>query len=176
MSIWESLYWKIKAERAKYLYDIAQKEAFKLSFAVVVVEFILVIGYYQAQNRGLLSFLEPKVMTIQVYAKEIKPLEVKNEAPEGKQESKIAEQLAEIIHIKESSKGKAKKGLNATCKAKGLSNEYGYNPPKCYKDNEAVKGIVINWIKDKQAQGLSDNELLCLYNTGIISDTCDYIN
>lgn len=152
-----------KREKIAILYSKARKEALKLAFAVVITEVLMVIALHYGVKWGLSDYFQTKTVIINMAkpaeAKEIELIEVKNER-------KTDKELLDIIHNHESNNGTAKQGLHITCKAKGLSNEYGYNPPNCYKDKEALEKIVLNWIIDHKAQGLNDEELLSHYSNG----------
>jgi hypothetical protein len=150
-------------EKIAILYSKARKEALKLAFAVVVTECIMVVALHYGVKLGLYELLQPKTVIINIAkpaeAKEIEPKQVKTQ-------EKSVNELLNIIHNHESSNGKALQGLNKTCELKGLSNEYGYNPPNCYKSNEALEKIVTNWIIDHKAQGMTDEQLLSHYSNG----------
>jgi hypothetical protein len=82
----------------------------------------------------------------------------------GQTSASSIKELADKIHFMESTNGTAKVGLHITCKNRGLSNEYGYNPPTCYKDYNTVRKIVEDWIQSHREQGMSDAELLNHYS------------
>lgn len=86
------------------------------------------------------------------------------------------ETIADYIFMKESSRGK---NNFSQCEAIGKVNRYGFGIPGdgsflCF-DEGGDRRAVIGWIEQKRAAGLSDNALLCLYNTGKASDYCAYI-
>jgi hypothetical protein len=150
-------------EKIAIMYLKARKEALKLAFAVVITECIMVVALHYGVKWGLYDYFIPKTITITmvnpVQAKEIEPQEAKTQ-------EKTVKELLNIIHKHESSNGTAKVGLNKTCEAKGMSNEWGYNPPTCYKDNASLEKIVTNWIIDHKAQGMTDEQLLSHYSNG----------
>lgn len=85
----------------------------------------------------------------------------------------------DTIWNKESSRGKASSdptALHMYCRAKGMFNEIGYNPQQkyCFKDREEAELYVAYYLK-KNAEGLTKNQALCLWNTGKATDTCPYI-
>lgn len=84
-----------------------------------------------------------------------------------------AEELSEKIFALESSRGK-----NDYCKTIGKVNGYGYRQNAkervCFNFQEEVRGYVIDWIKEHREEGMSDAELLCHYNQGTVSESCDY--
>jgi hypothetical protein len=82
----------------------------------------------------------------------------------GQTSASSIKEIADKIHLMESTNGTAKVGLHVTCKNRGLSNEYGYNPPTCYKDYATVRKIVEDWIQSHREQGMSDAELLNHYS------------
>lgn len=149
------LWYKVKKAQIKIFCAKASKEIKKLAVAVVVTEYILGGLYCYTANHNYFGLFDSK--TINVYVRESAP---KAEAKDNTSE------LADAIWMHESTKGTNPIGLHVTCKSKGLSNEYGYNPPVCYKDYATVRNIVENWIKDHKAQGMSDAELLSHYSNG----------
>jgi hypothetical protein len=155
-----------KREKIALLWEKLRKEALKLAFAVVVAECLIVIALHYGLKWGLYELFQPKSKTI-ILIRPAEAKEIKQEDPtESKPEEKSVNELLNIIHKHESGNGTARQGLNRTCESKGMSNEYGYNPPNCYKDNATVENIVIDWIKRHKAEGLSDEELLGHYSNG----------
>jgi len=160
-----------KREKIALLYRTVKKEALKLSFAVVVAECVMVGVFAYAVKWGIYDYFQPKTVIINVaQAKEKQIIQGVTTEYQKQAERKSDQELLAIIHNHESNEGTAKTGLHKTCEAKGLSNEYGYNPPTCYKDKEALKKIVLNWIADHKAQGLSDSELLLHYSNNAYSN------
>jgi len=91
------------------------------------------------------------------------------------EEPSIIDQLTDYIHLAESTRGKALVGLNATCKAKGMSNEYGYRAGEgfCFSSEEEATATVKDWVhRSLQVRGVP--ETLCRYNTGNPVDDCPY--
>jgi hypothetical protein len=78
------------------------------------------------------------------------------------------------IHMLETSKGTAPRGRHVTCKNKGLSNEYGYNPGQCFATHEEATNVVKSWVKRQYARFNDLNTTLCYYNTGKVLSTCQY--
>lgn len=148
------MWFRLQKARIRLLLAKTGKEAKKLALIIVCTQFVLVGAYYYVcQSDTILNLFRPEVIIInQVQAKETKPDNVS--------------ELANYIHFRESTNGTAEKGLHITCRDKGLSNEYGYNPPMCYKDNASVRKLVESWIIDHKAQGLTDEELLRHYSNG----------
>lgn len=86
------------------------------------------------------------------------------------------EEIADYIHFKESSRGK---NNYSKCAAIGKFNEYGYGIPgdgtyRCF-DKGMDRAEVIRWIADKLEQKYTVPELLCKYNTGTMSENCNYL-
>ncbi len=145
------------------------KEVKKLCVIVVFAEFLLSgVVYYVCQNNTILGLFQTKTVYIEVVkAKTIEPTE--------KQSDSVVDKIVKYIHLKESTNGTAKAGLHKTCESKGLSNEYGYNPPQCYNSNGLVIELVKQFIEQRLAKGFSEQETLCIYNTGMSrSGDCDY--
>lgn len=97
----------------------------------------------------------------------VSSVEAKNETivSGGEEESlPSVSQLADAMFTIESSRGK-----NVLC-PDGQYNGYGYGQHKenwlCFDTQEEVDDLVIKWIEDKKEKGMSDEELLCFYNTG----------
>ena len=143
-----------------------KEEVKKLAVAVVIAEYLVAGAWLGLEKYGILDFLRPKTVIIQVAQAKTEAPKVEEKQEEPKNTIESAEQLADYIHFKESTRGTAPNGLHKTCQAKGLSNEYGYNPPKCYASNEQVRNIVIDWIERHRAEGLTDDELLKHYSKG----------
>lgn len=156
---------KIKKARIIYLKDIFIKEVYKIALATIILQFVLAGSLYVICKRTeISSYFEKKTVILQVAEAKITKFDVITDTKEPKTEEKSPEEIADYIHFRESNRGSAPKGLHITCKSKGLSNEYGYNPPKCYDNNDQVRLIVIDWIKRHRDKGMTDNELLLLYS------------
>lgn len=93
--------------------------------------------------------------------------------PEEKEKTPI-EDIVSKIHKLESSGGK-----NDGCKNKGLYNGYGYAQNEftwnCYKTQDEAKSYVVAWF-EKNLKDKTIAEAVCYYNTGIVSDDCEYYN
>lgn len=84
--------------------------------------------------------------------------------------------IVDYIFMKESSRG-----VNnySKCEAIGKYNRYGFGIPGdgtyvCFdKDQDTV--AVAGWVAHRRALGMSDNRILCLYNTGKATETCGYL-
>lgn len=155
---------KVKKARIKYLWNKFEKEAKRITVGVVIMEFMLVAGYALVMSKGL---LEPKIVIIEVsQAKTASKIEVR-------EEQKDNSLLMYKIYRLESSAG-----LNDSCKAQGKINGYGYaqnvSSWKCFDSLEEVESLVDNWINEHKAQGLTEDEILCHYNVGTITDNCAY--
>lgn len=84
--------------------------------------------------------------------------------------------LVDVIFEKESSRGK---NNYSKCESQGKYNRYGYGIPGdgsyiCFEKDEDTKAVA-GWVADKIARGYSDSEILCLYNTGKATRTCEYL-
>ena len=74
MSIFSKLYWKIKLERIKFLWDKFTKEAKKIAVAVVIMQFLLAGGYWYAVKTGINEYVDihsKRTVIIPVHAKTI---------------------------------------------------------------------------------------------------------
>jgi hypothetical protein len=160
---------KVIIAKLRILAQKLHKEALKLALAVVVLEYLIAGGWYIMETRGVLEFLKPKTIIIEInkaQAQEPKPQEVK----------KIeVESIADIIYKLESSNGKN----DQKCERLGKHNGHGFaqrvNKNFCLASDEKMRVLVIEWIKDKQDKGMTTKELLCYYNTGTVSENCEYI-
>ena len=69
-------------------------------------------------------------------------------------------------------------GVHDDCKAQGKVNGYGYeentNSHVCFSSHQEVQTLVARWFNDKLESGLTLSESLCLYNQGIIENSCTY--
>jgi hypothetical protein len=52
-----------------------------------------------------------------------------------------------------------------------MQNTY-YN--ECFSSQEEVRGLVEGWIQDKLDKNYKTAELVCFYNKGIKTDSCEY--
>jgi len=83
--------------------------------------------------------------------------------------------IVDLMFTLESSRGKYN---YSKCEEIGKYNRYGFGVSGngdylCFeKDKDTV--AVTGWVEQKKATGMSDGQLMCLYNTGITSQTCDY--
>lgn len=169
------------------------KEIQKIAFAIVVMEFLLASGFYmlvkhdiyplkrevigvervQASNGGVVEedmATAKQVITNTEYggngSEELDPLTVR------------LEELVDTIYLKESSKGRN----DQKCERLGENshNGYGYrqgvNKNYCLESDEAMRKLVIEDLKVKidRYPNATDTELLCLYNTGTLSASCNY--
>ncbi len=91
--------------------------------------------------------------------------------------------IVDGIHMLESTRGKAKIGLQATCEERGESNQYGYGGTAlkiCFRNNVEAKARVTLWVVERLAK--YDNNVgrvLCSYNLGdnderAKSGNCEY--
>jgi hypothetical protein len=87
-------------------------------------------------------------------------------------------QIVDGIHLLESSRGKAKVGLQAICEAQGKSNEYGYGGmamKKCFDSHEEATKHVAWWVaRHLDEFDGSVGKTLCYYNLGEKVETCQY--
>lgn len=95
-------------------------------------------------------------------------------------EAKAAEKkfdVVDYIFMKESSRG-----VNnySQCEKIGKFNRYGFGIPGdgsylCFEKGDDTKATE-GWVLQKQAAGMTDKELLCLYNTGTVTESCKYVD
>jgi hypothetical protein len=89
---------------------------------------------------------------------------------------KRIENLYRMIRTMESSNGTNTNpvALHNKCKAKGMINEIGYlaTPDYCFDDVEHQKLTFSRWIMKREK--MTDAQLMCLWNTGTIVNSCRY--
>lgn len=104
-------------------------------------------------------------------------------APEVAIEKVDVIKLVDAIHYLESSRGKAKIGLQSICAERGESNEYGYGGMAlkiCFRNNVEAKARVTLWIVERLAKYNNNvGRTLCSYNLGdndeqAIAGNCKY--
>lgn len=169
---------KIKIKRAQirtseFLRKLHQ-QAKKIALAVVITEFIIAGSYAGLVKYEVLPLKKDVVYVERVMAKEI-PVEVKSEVVEDKKEITKAEEIADMIYLLESSNGKN----DQKCEREGKHNGYGFrqgiNKNYCLSSDDEVRKLVIELIEDQLATGMTQNQILCRYNTGKATDNCEYI-
>lgn len=114
-------------------------------------------------SQALLSPIEGIELIKPVYANEIK------------KEDTRWWRLYQLIRKQESNYGKM--GLAVTCAKKGMINEVGYLPVKgfCFKSEWDQESTVANWINKRATyDGMTDHQLLCMWNEGKLKNTCAY--
>ena len=163
---------KFKVMQVKETMQKVHKEARKLALAVVIMQFMIAGAWLVAEKVGIIECFEPKTMVIHI----VSGSEVPVEQPKTAQ-NKEMEQLKDYIWFKESTRGK---NNYSKCEAIGEVNGIGYGIPgngkyMCFEDHAEEMKVLETWIKNKQAQGMTNKGLLCLYNRGIVSETCNYI-
>ena len=164
---------KVKIAQMRLLAQKGHKEALKLALAVVIMEYVIAGGYAMAVKYDLLSFLEPKTVIIKIArANEIEP------APEVRPEEDHIDTLRYIIFNLESTRGK---NNYSKCEEVGKYNRYGYGISGngkyiCFDTIAEETKTINNWIENKQDKGMTDNELLCFYNTGSTSGQANGIS
>ena len=160
-----SVYVKVKTAQMRIIAEKLHKKAQKLALAVVITEYLLVGGWYFAETMGLLEFLQPKTVIIQI----AKPVEAKEQPkPQEIKEISDIDRIADNIWNLESTRGKHN---YSKCEAIGKVNGIGYGIPGngkyiCFENHAEEMETLKRWIEDKQEKGMTENELMCFYNTG----------
>ncbi len=112
------------------------------------------------------DMLESKTVII-INNAEAKTVEAPQTQELGRQEVDSVELIADTIWTLESSRG-----VNnySKCAALGKVNGIGYGIHggkwQCFDSHKDEMATLYSWIKDKQEQGLTENELMCLYSGG----------
>jgi hypothetical protein len=165
------------------------KEQFKnsklfLAIVMLAIGVSWTVNYYEFKElweeyQGVMRYVEDRYpMTSQITI--VNAAEAATEAPieepavEAPKVDDGVEDVANTIFALESSRG-----VNDGCIRKGLGfNGYGFRQNskewKCFGSRDEVRGLLTEWIKDKQAKGLSTDSMLCLDNTGVASPSCWY--
>jgi len=86
--------------------------------------------------------------------------------------------ITSFIRMRESSNGKPTNdptALHNKCAAKGMTNEYGYNPQAvhCFPDEATAQNKIVSWFKEK-TETMTLATALCFYNTGTKLSDCKY--
>ena len=84
--------------------------------------------------------------------------------------------LIDHIWLRESGRGSNHGGIQGTCEARGMSNEFGFYPSGgwCFDTFEEGVRRLERWM-DENAD-LTDNQKLCKYNSGQAVDMCAYLS
>lgn len=75
------------------------------------------------------------------------------------------------IYQLESSSGK-----NDSCHSRGLHNGYGYNTGQCFGSDEEAREASMWQLKRYADRGMDLNTMICYWNMGIVTDSCEYLN
>jgi len=150
MRVW----FKIRLAKCKLLSHKAHKQAKKLALAVLITEYLIAGGWYYAEKGGILDYFQPKTVIINIA-----------EAKEQPKTDRISE-LMDLIWQRESTRGQHN---YSKCEQQGKVNGIGYGISGngkyiCFDSHEEEMQVLRGWILDKQAKGMSEQELLCLYS------------
>lgn len=153
---------KIKLAQFRLFMQKLHEQAKKIALAVVLTQYLLAGSYAIAQNKGWLEWLEPKIVYSTIYQARAEQI------PEPKQEQpaeRTVEEIALEIYKLESSNGK---NNYSKCEAIGKINGIGYgiwgNNWQCFNSHAEEIETLHKWITTKQAQGMTEKELMCLYS------------
>lgn len=114
-----------------------------------------------------------------VKAVEVAPaVETPKPTPQPTTKALSVDEIVDGIHMLESTRGKAKIGLQKYCEDKGMSNQYGYGGMKlkiCFKTHAEAQARIIKWV-NKHYEKFDKNlgRTLCFYNLGVDKPNCDY--
>ena len=80
------------------------------------------------------------------------------------------------VWLRESGRGEATEGLNASCNNKGGSNDFGFAVAEnyCFTDFEEGVKMLELWVDNRKGK-YTENQLKCLYNTGTATESCFYL-
>ena len=143
--------------------------------------FVWILGVIFGASGAMVYYQAPELMSQLTASKTviyIQPAEVSTAKPEVKEVAVAPApvDLVDIIFLKESSRGK---NNYSKCEAIGKYNRYGYGIPgdgsyMCFDKDEDTKAVA-GWVAVHKASGLTDNQLLCKYNTGKATSDCGYL-
>ena len=164
---------KIKIARVKYLTNQFYEKAKKISFAVVVFQYLVAFGWMTLEHNNMLEWVKPQKTIIVVNKAQAKTSEViKIKSDFKKTSENNVSEIANIIWTLESSKG-----LNnySKCEAIGKYNGIGFGIPgdgtyMCFNSHEEEMKQLNKWIKEHKSQGITDDQMLCHYNIGSKKD------
>lgn len=168
---------RVQMKTSEFLRKLHQ-QAKRIALAVVIMEFVMA-GTYAGLVKYEVLPLEKEVIVVErVIAKEI-PVQEQTEATEEVKEITRADEIADIIYLLESTNGK----FDEKCERLGENshNGYGYRQGVgrnyCLESDEAMREEVIKDIEIKIARHpqATNNEILCLYNSGDLVENCKYI-
>lgn len=120
-------------------------------------------------SKGGSNFQETAAVQTTAVARETEPM------PDNSPvlvEPKIEELLDRIYQLESSS------GINDTCEPEG-HNGYGFGQHKtsnlCFGSDEEARNAVKAWFQEKQRQGFTLSQSVCLYHSGSPTDDCLYL-
>lgn len=155
------LYFKIKMAQLRLLSQKLHEKAKKLALAVVLMEYIIAGSWYIAEDRGWLSFLEPK--TIIIYQAEAKEVDI-DEAKKPETTKEIVARIAKenkftdielLNRIIECESGYDRYAKNTISSARGLFqilDMHGLSEVERYNPETSTK-----WAIDRiKARGTKD--------------------
>lgn len=157
------LWAKIKKAQAKNAVRKAHEWVKRIALGVLIAEMVLVGGFYATTHYELINW-HGEPIVIQAEARDFK-----QEKPEAKEEAKPVDrvnELADLIWERESTRGK---NNFSKCEAVGKVNGIGYGIPgngayMCFDSHEQEMEVLRGWIIEKQARGMSESAMLCLYS------------
>jgi len=161
------VYIKIKLQQAKNTAKNIREEAEKIAVAVVLAEILLVSGYAVGERYQLFDiFRHTEGITI-VQARTPEAIKQATKTPEEDKADTI-ERIASTIWTRESTQGK---NNYSKCEAIGKVNGIGYGIAGngkyiCFESHADEMRTLEGWIIAKQAQGMTETGLMCLYSGG----------
>lgn len=157
-----------------------QVMAYKLRLRMVPATykmFLIVIGMSIGASGMYVALVAPEVMmsASRVY-ENTNPLIIEPAHAKEVEVKEVKRDLVDFIFQKESSRGK---NNYSKCEAIGKFNRYGFGIPGngdylCFEKGQDTVAVA-GWVAQKKAAGMSDEALLCLYNTGKATETCGYV-
>lgn len=157
--------------------NIKMKVAVERTKVVINKLFICVLGGIIGGSGVYVSLTAPELLTQSNTIEIRRPQLHFSEEVSAKEPEVVKRDLVDVIFTLESSRGK---NNYSKCEAIGKFNQYGFgilgNGDYLCFEKDQDKVAVTGWVAQKEAQGLTEEEILCLYNTGKATSTCDYSN
>lgn len=164
-----------KPKGQKTLREKAEKKLRDIALLFLVVEVLLVGVFAGLMRTGLIQVGQDGPLVIQnVQAKEIEA-EV---APKVKDPSELISEAKNASLLKAVYQLESQSGKEDSCKKKGQFNGFGLGRNSaqkwCFDTFQDAVTNADGWFTDKLSSGMSENQALCYWNTGIVSRSCWY--
>jgi hypothetical protein len=175
---------KLFREKVRQAPEKFKNSRFFLGLVMLTIGISWTVSYYEFRElwreyQEVIRYMEdryPMAGRITIVNEAKAAMEAPVEEPVAEEVPRVDEEVedvADTIFALESSKGK-----NDGCQRYGKWNGYGYRQNSsefvCFESRDEVRGYVMGWIKEKRSIGMTTDEMLCYYNTGVRSSSCWY--